>query len=129
MDTETQLLTIAETARELKVSTVTVQRWLKQGRLRAYRLGPRRIRVQRTDLDKLLVPLSREEINTLDERVMEDMSEILRPMTEAEVRDQLVAISEARALREQMLAERNGRPFPESWPEIRAARQERSKRL
>ena len=38
-DPEHDLLTIAETARALKVSTVTIHRWLKQDRLPSYHLG------------------------------------------------------------------------------------------
>ena len=48
------LLTRAEAAKLLKVSPVTISRWLKQGRLPAYRLGPRAVRIRRADLEGLL---------------------------------------------------------------------------
>lgn len=53
---ETDLLTIPEAAEVLKVSAVTVSRYLKQGRLPAFRVGPRAVRIRRGDLDRLLTP-------------------------------------------------------------------------
>ncbi|MDP9370239.1 MAG: helix-turn-helix domain-containing protein, partial [Chloroflexota bacterium] len=50
------LLTMAEAAEALKVSQVTVARWLKQGRLPSYRLGPRAVRIRRADLASALSP-------------------------------------------------------------------------
>ena len=44
------LLTIAEAAKLLKVSTITVHRWLKGGRLPAHHLGPKTVRIRRIDL-------------------------------------------------------------------------------
>jgi len=41
-------------AEELRVSVSTVQRWIRQGRLRAYRLSYRGYRVRREDLDDFL---------------------------------------------------------------------------
>lgn len=51
------LLTIAEAADLLRVSTVTIKRWLKQGRLPAYHVGPRAIRLRRADLAAVMRPL------------------------------------------------------------------------
>jgi excisionase family DNA binding protein len=53
---EDDLLTIPEAAATLKVSPVTISRWLKQGRLTAYRLGPRAVRIRRDDLVEVLKP-------------------------------------------------------------------------
>src|SRR5712691_8866958 len=44
-DLGAELFTVAEAAKLLKVSTTTLHRWLKQGRLHAYRVGPRAVRV------------------------------------------------------------------------------------
>ncbi len=55
-DLDGELLTIAEAAKLLKVSTVTLGRWLKQGRLPAYHVGPRAVRIRRQDLAALLTP-------------------------------------------------------------------------
>lgn len=51
-----ELLTVQEAATRLKVSAVTVKRYLKQGRLRAYRVGPRAIRIRRDDVEYLPQP-------------------------------------------------------------------------
>ncbi len=50
------LVTMREAAELLKVSPVTIKRWLKQGRLRAYHVGPRAIRIKQEDLQALLTP-------------------------------------------------------------------------
>lgn len=43
-------LTVAEAAREAKVSEKTIRRWYRAGRLPVDRLGPRLVRVRRSDL-------------------------------------------------------------------------------
>ncbi|CAA9580482.1 MAG: hypothetical protein AVDCRST_MAG49-4711 [uncultured Thermomicrobiales bacterium] len=53
---DSDLLTIPEAAEVLKVSAVTVSRYLKQGRLPAFRVGPRAVRIRRADLDRVLLP-------------------------------------------------------------------------
>jgi hypothetical protein len=53
----------------------------------------------------------------------------IQPLTDEQVRERLAASEDARALRREMLARRGGKPFPPSWPIIRAAREERSSRL
>jgi len=53
---DSDLLTIPEAAAVLKVSPVTISRWLKQGRLPAYRMGPRAVRIRRDDLTDVLKP-------------------------------------------------------------------------
>lgn len=40
------------------VSKVTVRRWVREGRLRAYKVGPRAVRFDPRDLDKLRVQLA-----------------------------------------------------------------------
>lgn len=130
MDTETQLLTIAETARELKVSVVTLHRWLKKGRLRAYRLGPRAVRIRRSDLNELLAPVSPKGglVVPAASKAYGKLEDIPR-LTEEDKKRQLEAMDAARAFREELAAARGGKPFPPSWPMIRKAREERSKQL
>ena len=53
---DNDLLTVPEAATVLKVSPVTVSRWLRQGRLPAYRLGPRAVRIRRSDLTAVFSP-------------------------------------------------------------------------
>lgn len=60
------LLTIAEAAELLKVSAVTVSRWRRQGRLPTLKVGPRAVRIRRSDLDLVSQPYSGP-ASTLDE--------------------------------------------------------------
>src|SRR3990172_4119581 len=53
---ETDYYTVAEAARLLHVSAPTVWRWVDSGRLPAYRVGIRGIRIRRSDLGLLVRP-------------------------------------------------------------------------
>ncbi len=55
-DQERQFYSVPEAARLLDVSAATLWRWIAARRLRAYRVGPRRIRVRRDDLEALVQP-------------------------------------------------------------------------
>jgi len=55
-----ELLTVREAARELRVSPITIRRYIKSGRLKCVRLG-RTIRLRRDDLDSLGPPENIEE--------------------------------------------------------------------
>ena len=48
--TNPELLTILEAAEYLKVDPSTIRRWIKSGRLRVLRPGPRTVRVLRSEL-------------------------------------------------------------------------------
>ncbi len=133
-DPETDLLTKAEAAKLLKVSPVTISRWLKQGRLPAYRLGPRAIRIRRADLDALLDPVvAEEEIPIPPSRpyrhdpsvINHELVAALRPLTDEEIERGLAAMEAGTELQDRILARRGGRPLPPSWPLIRQAREER----
>ena len=50
----TTYLTVTETARLLGVSRTTVWRWIDKGRLRAYRVGSRTIRIKDQDVQEQL---------------------------------------------------------------------------
>jgi excisionase family DNA binding protein len=49
-----EYLTVAEIASELKLNQQTIRNWIDQGSLRAVRVGPRRVRVLRSELDRML---------------------------------------------------------------------------
>src|SRR5919197_3358462 len=68
-DQASDLLTVKEAASLLKVSPVTIKRYLKSGLLRAFHIGPRAIRIRREDLEKLLTPAGTEEVPMKQERV------------------------------------------------------------
>ena len=48
------LMTVKEAARQLKVCERTVWRWIKDGKLKSYRVGVRAIRVREDDLKQFL---------------------------------------------------------------------------
>lgn len=50
-------LTLAQTAELLSVDTVTIRRWISQGKLRGYRIGGRMIRIKQEDLDQFVRPI------------------------------------------------------------------------
>ena len=49
-----ELLTVAEVAETLKLNAQTVRNMIDRGELPAIRVGSRRVRVQRSDLDAFL---------------------------------------------------------------------------
>lgn len=50
------LLTTREVADQARVSTVTVTRWMHDGRLVGIKVGPRTFRFRRSDVEALLSP-------------------------------------------------------------------------
>jgi excisionase family DNA binding protein len=99
-----ELLTIKEAAALLKMSVVTVRRWLKQGRLVGYRVGPRSIRLRRCDVEVLLE-------STHVEETIERES---RSLSDAEVAQLEEAIRRSDELRERIYREHGGKPMPSS---------------
>jgi excisionase family DNA binding protein len=128
VDRDADLLTIEEAARLLKVSAVTIHRWLKQGRLPAYRLGPRYVRIRRADLATVLTPTRREEAEAMGETMPIQAKLRVMPLSSEEVRRMGDFLDQSQALIDRIRARREGRPLPSSWPLIRKAREERSKR-
>jgi excisionase family DNA binding protein len=51
-----EYLTPAQVADELQVTTVTVRRWIAGGELPAAKAGPRKWRIRRADLARMLSP-------------------------------------------------------------------------
>lgn len=127
-----ELLTIAETARLLKVSRVTVQRWLKAGRLAAVRVGPKAIRIRRGEIARITQPLpvsgERPPDGLPTAVIYADLADV-PPWTEAAKRRARAAIISSRRRGQRILAQRGGVPLDESWPMIREAREERSRHL
>src|SRR5919197_5078158 len=50
------LLSVSQAAQRLGVSPSTIWRWIEAGRLPAYRIGPKKIRVRREDLEQMVQP-------------------------------------------------------------------------
>jgi excisionase family DNA binding protein len=123
MNSDLDLLTLTEAAKLLKVSVVTLRRWIKQGRLPAYHVGPRKLRIKRCDLTKAFTPTYQEEVSAVPERIT------VRPLTDAEVSQGLEALKESAVFIEQLRERRKEQPLAPSWPLIRQEREARSKRL
>jgi excisionase family DNA binding protein len=123
-------LTIAEAAESLRVDQSTVRRWIAKGELHAYRVGPRRIRVRREDLGRVMKPAH--EGMTAKPRVgmrYVTSDEDLRPLTDEERDDALAALAAGNKLREELLRKRGGELFSPSWELINEARDERTEQL
>ncbi len=122
------LLTIPEAAAALKVSPVTIARWLKQGRLPAYRMGPRAVRIRREDLMAVLTPSGHAETSRTEPESGSAGSDEqhgngavhelpLTPAMSLSVAERLAALREAEGLRERILARRKGVQLPAIEPE------------
>ena len=61
---EREYYTVFEAAEVLDVSRTTIWRWIEEGRLAAYRVGARTIRIRKRDLEALMQParLKRKEV-------------------------------------------------------------------
>jgi excisionase family DNA binding protein len=57
MEEEGEYYTSSEAARALRVSRTTVWRWIGEGRLAAYHVGGRTLRIRREDVKKALRPV------------------------------------------------------------------------
>jgi excisionase family DNA binding protein len=121
MDREFELLTLGEAAALLKVSVVTISRWIKQGRILAYHVGPRKVRINRADLAKALTPTQQEGVS--------EMPETIPPLTDAQVQQGRAALKESDSLIARLRQRRQGQPLSPSWQLIREEREERAKRL
>ena len=54
----TDLVTVAEAARTLRVTERCLRGWIADGTIPAYRIGDKAIRIKRPDLDALLKPVT-----------------------------------------------------------------------
>jgi excisionase family DNA binding protein len=128
-----ELLTIREAADFLRVSEVTISRWIKQGQLPAYRVGPRAVRLRRDDLDHLVRQEAAENSDEDADHVpMWDWSgnpiHIRKPTKEEDERV-LAWLEEMRKFRKEMRAGRGGRLVPSSASIIAEERDKRGEQL
>ena len=127
------LLTIPEAAAALKVSPVTIARWLKQGRLPAYRMGPRAVRIRRDDLTEVLKPSGHAETGGQESAFGDAESgngavyELPNtPAASLSAAERLAALREAEGLRERILTRRKGVQLPAI--EVERNKEKRGKR-
>jgi excisionase family DNA binding protein len=119
-------VTTSEAANILGINRVTLHRWVKQGTLRAYSLGPRRVLFKRSDLSELLKPMQGEGVDTdMEER----LGRVIQPLTEEQAQQALAAVRAGRALGDRIARRREGKPGTPSWELINKARDERAKQL
>ena len=123
---ESEFYTIGEAARALQVSPSTVWRWIDKGRLNAYRVGEKKIRIEREELARAVKPFTRERRRGGAMTKETETGVRIMAASAAAKNDQLAVVEEARRLQEQILARRRGRPLPASYKDIEKARRARS---
>ncbi|MBV9279425.1 MAG: helix-turn-helix domain-containing protein [Chloroflexi bacterium] len=116
-----QLLTAAQAARLLGVHLSTVRRWIARGKLPAYRVGDKGVRVRYDDVLALLSPLNREKGGPVTQ--VKHIAE--RFLTEEEKRRGLEALDELELLDRELGEE----PLTDSTELIRQMREERTAEL
>jgi excisionase family DNA binding protein len=57
VDASDEWMTQKQAAEKIKVTVATVRSMIDRGELPAYRLGPRVVRIRRSDLDSVLTPI------------------------------------------------------------------------
>ena len=123
---ELDLVTVAEAARLLRVSPVTIHRWIKRGLLPSCHVGPRAVRIRRSDLENMIRPDERdsERAAAEGERYTPQRT---TPYTEEEKQRISELIERARIRGERILASRGGEPLEEAWIIINEARDDPSR--
>jgi excisionase family DNA binding protein len=117
------LLSVAEAAQLLRISQSTLWRWIGEARVPAYRMGPKRVWLKRTDLDLLMNPARTER------REDDTPRTVGQPLTAVERARRLAAIEKARKFQARVLASRGGKPFGESSELLHEMREERMRQL
>ncbi|MBI2886596.1 MAG: helix-turn-helix domain-containing protein [Chloroflexi bacterium] len=120
-------VTVAEAAALLKVSQPTIWRWIDQGRLPAYRIGEKRVRINRADLPRLITPVGKTGQKGGAMAQTERLTQ--GPLTVKEQRRALKAVQDAQRLQAEMLAQRGGKLFAPSYSILDELRDERTRNL
>jgi excisionase family DNA binding protein len=121
-----EYLTVAEAANLVRVSPSTIRRWIREGNLPAYRLGPRRVGLKRDDLSAMVAPIGKYpksiQVETDTERLKR------RKLTSEEARRGVEAMDRLeQTVRE--ISARHGGPSPSSLAIIDEMREERDRQL
>jgi excisionase family DNA binding protein len=72
------VLSVSEAARTLGVSPSTIWRWIEAGKLPAYRIGPKKIRVRKEDLEQMVQPAG-------DRKGRRAVMEGIKPVSQQEI--------------------------------------------
>jgi excisionase family DNA binding protein len=95
---ESNYYTVTQAAKVLDVSPSTIWRWIKAGKLPAYRVGQRTIRIKKADLPRIITPAQTKEVS------MEKHPPPFQPPTEEELArrkrlvEQILSKSEERSI-------------------------------
>lgn len=116
-------VTVAQAADLLQVNQSTIRRWIREGKLPAYRVGERRLALNVADLDRVVSPV-REVSESTDES-----HPVGRKLTPEERRRALEALERAKQHAEEIFARRGGRFFPPSWRVLDELREQRTRQL
>ena len=132
-DPRVRYFTVAQAARELQVHRTTITRWIRSGRLRASRVGPKSVRIREADLEQVITSatVTGKEVTAMKERQPTEYTTVARlpvkPLTEEEKDRALATLDRLRELREKLRREVG--TFPPSEDIIREERAKRSKHL
>jgi len=122
-----EFVTVDQAAALLDVDRSTVRRWIGRGRLPAYRIGERHVRLKRSDLDRVVTPIAHSPTHQPDVR-----ESVVRPapLTSEEKAEALAVAKRARELRHE-LRDRWGATQRDllAYELINLAREERSWQL
>lgn len=126
-------LTIPEAAELLRVSVSTIRRWIRDGTIRAHRVGHRRLLLRREDVTQTMRAVTSEP--AANARTTHPPAALYpnlsHRLTAAEREQGLRALEQAQALaaHDKARQEASGIMSPESWEDIREAREFRTEQL
>jgi excisionase family DNA binding protein len=121
-----EYLTVTEAANLVRVSPSTIRRWIREGNLPAYRIGPRRVGLKREDLSAVVTPVGKYSESIHTETDIERIES--RKLTPEEARRGLEAMERLQQTVREISA-RHGGPFPSSLAIIDEMREERDCQL
>lgn len=119
-------LTVAQAAALLQVDPSTIRRWIDQGRLPAYRVGTRQLRLRRADLDRLVVPDPRGSDEAAESSLEVLRRELMTPLTPEERRRGLEILEEAQRKHAELVVRWGGPAEPSSAELLNEIRDERT---
>ncbi len=123
---ERDYLTVAQAAALLQVDQSTIRRWIDQGRLPAYRVGDRHLRLRRADVDRLVVPDPRGSDEDTESLLQALRRELMTPLTPEERRRGLEILEEAKRKQAELVARWGGPAEPSSADLLHEIRDERT---
>lgn len=123
-----EYVNVPEAAERLGVSASTVWRWIDRGRLPAYRVGPRNVRLKVVDVTACVTPARPRTPHHMGV-ILSNEADVRRPMSEeerAQMRDALRLADEAREALRIRLA---GQELPPAYVVINESRDARTRQL